>query len=221
MPSRLTSRTASPSPRATSSSSTAPPPSTRDYAEYHTDPLVQLNGKPTHDVFVRGHVRIYREGQVFVGERAVYNLETKQLHAANFQGDLYPFRFSADSISSIGTGAYLVKDGSFTTSDSSVPDYQLRAKSARIYPGQRIIMRDVTLYVGNLPVFWWPYLYQPLRRDMAYTIRPGFYSGWGFFTLSQWNFPIADNWDGRIQADYREQRGLGARPRYQLPLRPR
>jgi lipopolysaccharide assembly outer membrane protein LptD (OstA) len=170
-----------------------------DYGEYHPD---------THDVFVRGHVRIYREGEVFVGERAVYNMETKELHAANFQGDFYPFRFSAESVSSIGKGAYLVKDSSFTTSDSSIPDYQLRAKSARIYTGQRIIMRDVTLYVGNLPVFWWPYLYQPLRRDMSYTIHPGFYSGWGFFTLSQWNFPIADNWDGRLQLDYREERGL-------------
>ena len=170
-----------------------------DYGEYHTD---------THDVFVRGHVRIYHEGQVFVGERAVYNLETKQLHAANFQGDLYPFRFSADSLSSIGPGAYLVKDGSFTTSDSSVPDYQLRAKSARIYTGQRIILRDVTLYIGNVPVFWWPYIYQPLRRDMSYTLHPGFYSGWGFFTLSEWNFPIADKWDGRLHIDYREQRGV-------------
>ena len=64
-----------------------------DYGEYHPD---------THDVFVLGHVRIYREGQIFVGERAVYNLETKQLHAANFQGDFFPFRFSANSISSLG-----------------------------------------------------------------------------------------------------------------------
>jgi lipopolysaccharide assembly outer membrane protein LptD (OstA) len=171
-----------------------------DYGEYHTD---------THDVFVRGHVRIYREGEIFVGERAVYNLETKKLHAANFRGDFYPFRFSADSVSSLSPGAYLVRDASFTTSDSSIPDYQLRAKSARIYSGQRIIMRNVTLYVGNVPVFWWPYLYQPLRRDMSYVIHPGYYTGWGFFTLTQWNFPIADNWEGTLHADYRDQRGIG------------
>jgi len=171
-----------------------------DYGEYHTD---------TRDVFVRGHVRIYNEGQVFVGDRAVYNFETRQLHAANFKGDFFPFRFSADSVSSLsGTSAYLVKDASFTTSDSSIPDYQLRAKSARIYPGQRIILRNVTMYVGNLPVFWWPYLYQPLRRDMAYTVHPGYYSGWGFFTLSQWNFPIGDNWNARLHLDYRDQRGV-------------
>ena len=171
-----------------------------DYGEYHTE---------THDVLVRGHVRIYRQGEIFVGERAVYNLETKKLHAANFEGDFYPFRMSADSLSTIGTGQYLVRDASVTTSDSSVPDYQLRAKSARIYQGQRIILRNVTLYVGNLPVFWWPYLYQPLRRDLAYSIRPGYYSGWGLFALSQWNFPIADNWGGVLHVDYRQQRGLG------------
>ena len=84
----------------------------------------------------------------------------------------------------------------------------MRAKSARIYPGQRVILRDVTLYVGNIPVFWWPYLYQPLRRDMAYNLHPGFYSNWGFFTLSTWNFPIADNWDARLHVDYREEKGL-------------
>lgn len=170
-----------------------------DYGQYHTD---------THDVFVTGHVRIYSGGQVFVGDRAVYNLETKQLHAADFQGDFYPFRFSAESVSSMKGGAYLVKDGSFTTSDSSSPDYQLRAKSARIYPRERIILYNVTLYVGNLPVFWWPYLYQPLRRDMSYALHPGYYSGWGFFTLSEWNFPITENWDGRLLIDYREERGL-------------
>ena len=171
-----------------------------DYGQYHTD---------THDVFVSGHVRIYQEGQVFVGERAVYNLETKQLHAANFQGDLYPFRFSADSVSSLQKGGYLVKNGQFTTSDSSAPDYHLRATSARIYPGQRIVMYNVKLYVGNTPVFWWPYLLQGLRRDMSYSIKPGYYSDWGFFTLTGWNFPIAENWDGRLLVDYREQRGLG------------
>ena len=67
----------------------------------------------------------------------------------------------------------------------------------------------MTLYVGNVPVFWWPYLYQPLRRDMSYTLHPGFYTGWGFFTLSQWNFPITENWEGTLHADYRDQRGLG------------
>ena len=175
-----------------------------DYAQYHADE----NDPLWHEALVIGHVRIYQEGQVFVGERAVYNLQTKTLHASNFEGDMYPFRFSADSLSTLSKGAYIVKDATFTTSDSSMPDYHLGAKSARIYPGQRVIMRDVTLYLGNVPVFWWPYLYQALRRDMSYTVHPGMYTGWGFFTLTEWNFPIADNWDARLYADFRDERGL-------------
>ncbi|MGA3171878.1 MAG: hypothetical protein ABSE62_12805 [Chthoniobacteraceae bacterium] len=170
-----------------------------DHGEYHTD---------SHDVLVTGHVRIYQEGQVFLGERAVYNIETKKIHGSNFRGGFYPYQFSADTISTIGPGAYLVRNGIFTTSDSSKPDYQLRAKHARIYPGQRIILYDVTLYVGNTPVFWWPYIYQALRKDMAYQLHPGFYSDWGFFTLTSWNFPITQNWEGRLLIDYRADRGL-------------
>src|ERR1700710_1110151 len=38
-----------------------------DYGQYSPD---------THDVLVTGNVRIFREGQLFTGERAIYNLET-------------------------------------------------------------------------------------------------------------------------------------------------
>ena len=41
-----------------------------DYAQYNPE---------TRDVLVQGNVRIYREGQLFTGERALYNLETKRL----------------------------------------------------------------------------------------------------------------------------------------------
>src|SRR5690349_5540174 len=45
-----------------------------DFAQYNPD---------TRDVLVTGNVRIYREGQLFTGERALYNLETKRLSAAD------------------------------------------------------------------------------------------------------------------------------------------
>src|SRR5438067_3297891 len=61
-----------------------------DYAQYNAD---------TRDVFVLGNVRIYREGQVFVGERAVYNLETKALRTADFRSEFYPFFISAGTLS--------------------------------------------------------------------------------------------------------------------------
>src|SRR5438093_540457 len=72
-----------------------------DYAQYNPE---------THDVLVRGNVRIYREGRLFTGERAVYNLETKQLRAADFRGDFFPMHFAGETLSSLGGNSFKVRD---------------------------------------------------------------------------------------------------------------
>lgn len=171
-----------------------------DYAQYNPD---------TRDVLVRGNVRIYNGGQLFTGERAIYNLETKQLRGSDFSGDQYPFRFSAGTISSTNPKEYLVKDAIFTTSDSSKPDYQIKAKSVRIYPGDRVIFTNATFYLGKLPVFWFPYLWQSLQEDTSFTITPGFNSIWGAFALGQYTFPISDTAVGQVRLDLRSTRGIG------------
>ncbi len=205
-----------------------------DYGQYNPD---------THDVLVRGNVRIYRNpeasgnigadktkktssnslatsggGQLFIGERAVYNLETKQLRGADFRGDSYPFRFAADTLSSTGPNAFTAKDAIFTTSDSSQPDYYIKAKSVRIYPKNRIIFTGATLYVGKTPVFWFPYLFQSLEHDTSFSLTPGYLSQWGAFLLGQYSFPIAQDWEGKIRLDLRSTRGVavGFESRYKI-----
>jgi hypothetical protein len=141
-----------------------------DYGQYNPD---------TRDVFLSGNVRLYREGRVFLAERALYNLETKIFSTADFQGETIPFRFGGESLSTLGANAYLVKDGLFTTSDSSKPDYYIRAKTIRIYAKDRVVFSNVRLYVGRTPVFWYPYLYQSLNAESGFLYTPGYNSTWG------------------------------------------
>ncbi len=171
-----------------------------DYAQYNPD---------TRDVFVRGNVRIYREGRVFAGERAIYNLETKRLRTADIRGAEYPYAFSAESIFTVGGREIKATDAIFTTSDSSKPDYYLKAKGVRIYPDDRIIFTGVKLYVGRTPIFWFPYLYQSLKKDAAFTLSPGYSSRWGAFVLTKYTFPISENASGEFRFDLRSQRGVG------------
>jgi hypothetical protein len=171
-----------------------------DYAQYNPE---------TRDVLVRGNVRIYRDKFVFIGDRAVYNLETKQLHAADFKGDSYPFFFSADTVATLGANAFQTGDATFTTSDSSKPDYHLKAKTVRIYQKDHIVFSNVCLYIGKTPVFWWPYLYQPLDNDVGYRFSPGYRSTWGAFILTQYIFPIGDKMSGTLHFDPYSKRGVG------------
>jgi len=171
-----------------------------DYAQYNPD---------TRDVFLSGNVRIYRDGRLFTGERAIYNLETKILNMADFAGETPPFRYTGSSLSTIGPNAYLVKDGIFTTSDSSMPDYSIRAKTVRIYPKNRIVFMDVRLYMGRTPIFWYPYLYQSLDKDQSFNFTPGYGTTFGAFLLNQLTFPLGADIAGRVRLDLYSTRGIG------------
>jgi LPS-assembly protein len=171
-----------------------------DYGQYNPD---------THDVLVTGNVRIFREGQLFTGERAIYNLETKQLTGSDFHGSMYPFRFSAETIHSVGGNGYKVEHMEATTSDNSKPDYTIRARSARIYPNDRIILNNVYVYIGRTPILWFPWVYQSLKKENAMTFSPGYSSTLGTYLLTKYTFPISDTLSGDLRLDLMTTRGVG------------
>src|SRR3954469_23413638 len=53
----------------------------------------------THDIEVEGNVRLYRGTHLYVGERGVYNIDTKEIHAHNMRGEYEPYFLAADEIS--------------------------------------------------------------------------------------------------------------------------
>jgi LPS-assembly protein len=169
-----------------------------DYAQYNSS---------THDVELRGHVRIYRDTSVYTAESGVYNTETKKIRAENGQTESQPYFLSGANVTSISDNGYLVQNGTFTTHDSAKPDFHLHAQKIRIYEEDRVIFQYVTAYVGNVPIFWWPYLYQSLDNAFSFTISPAYYSTWGPSLLTQVTFPITDNIQGRVRLNYYGRRG--------------
>ncbi len=170
-----------------------------DYAQYNPD---------TRDVLIVGNVRIYREGHLTTGDRALYNFETKLLRTADFQGAVYPYLFQGQSISSMEAGSFQINGAVLTTSDSSKPDYRLKAKSVQIYPGNRVILKNVSIVIGDTTVFWLPYVYQSLNRNEGFNFTPGYDSNWGAFVLTQYGFPISKNLHGLLHLDLRTERGV-------------
>ena len=169
-----------------------------DYAQYNPN---------TRDVLAIGNVRIYRDGSLFVGDRALYNLETKLLRTANFRGEHYPFLFQAETANSIEGNAFEIQNGLLTTSDSSKPDYYVKAKSVRIYPNDSVVFTNATLYIGRTPVFWFPWMYQNLKKDAGFSFTPGYGKGWGAYLLTQYGVPISDTLNGIVRFDLRSTRG--------------
>src|SRR6202023_3273830 len=110
-----------------------------DHAEYNSD---------SHDIFLKGNVRFYRDRYAFTADRAVYNTQTKELKLSDFGGPKHPFQVLGDNLLSVTENQYTIFNGFLTTSDSSKPDYQLRARQIRIYGSDRIIFFYVTFFFG-------------------------------------------------------------------------
>ncbi len=169
-----------------------------DYAQYNST---------THDVELRGHVRIYRDTSLYIAESGVYNTDTKKIRAINGRTESQPYLLSGANVSSIEENGYLIRDGTFTTHDSAKPDFHLHARKIRVYEKDRVIFQYVTAYIGKVPVFWWPYLYQSLSDTFSFTVSPAYTSTWGPSLLTQVTFPITDNIKGRARFDYFGRRG--------------
>ncbi|PYL14948.1 MAG: hypothetical protein DMF46_07655, partial [Verrucomicrobia bacterium] len=170
-----------------------------DYAQYNSR---------THEVLAVGHVRIYRDISLYIADRGIYNIDTKKIRATNMRTESEPYFVSGENVSEISENGYLVENGIFTTHDAPTADFHLRAQTIRIYEKDRVIFRNVTFYVGKVPIFWWPYVYQSLSDAFSFTVSPAFLTSWGPSLLTQVTFPITDDIKGRIRLDYRGRRGV-------------
>lgn len=162
----------------------------------------------TREILVEGHVRIYRATGLFVGDRAIYNVDTKEIRAVDMRTDKAPYLIGGENVTTISEGAFLVSKGTFTTHDSSNPDFRLKAKTVRIYENDRVVFQNVTFFVKDVPVFWWPYMYQSLNDAFSYMVSPAYLSSWGPSILSRVSMPITDDIQMQIRLDYRSRRGL-------------
>ena len=162
----------------------------------------------THEISLEGHVRIYRDTKLYLADRGVYNTETKEIRGAETRTEYNPYFLGGETVNTISENGYRVHNGTFTTHDSSKPDFHFRARSVRVYEKDHVIFQNVTFYAGNVPIFWWPYLYQSLDDAFSFSISPAYLSSWGPALLSQVTFPIGEKIKGRVRLDYRVRRGV-------------
>jgi lipopolysaccharide export system protein LptA len=172
-----------------------------DTAEYH---------QSTGDVFARGNVTIYKDGGVFSGDEIIYNIETGEMTATELRSSLAPIFYETGQVEVPSDTEQMLelRQSLFTTHDRKDPNYKIKAKTVRIYPGEKVVFKSATVYAGGVPVLWLPYLSQPLDDELGYFFTPGYNTGWGGFLLNQYGFMIGDHTLAQLHLDVRSARGV-------------
>ncbi|MCB1208599.1 MAG: LPS-assembly protein LptD [Verrucomicrobiales bacterium] len=168
----------------------------------------------TGDVIAREKVTVWKAGTTYKSENLVYNIKTGELTGNDIRSSitkgtgtlLYAtedFETETKFIERIdGNSTYL------TTHDVANPNFHVTAKQITIYPEDRVVMKGITVYAGKTPVFWLPYVSQPLDDEVGYTFTPGYSSNWGAFLLNQYGVIHGDHTLAKYKLDLRSSRGV-------------
>ncbi|MBT8037507.1 MAG: LPS assembly protein LptD [Verrucomicrobiae bacterium] len=184
---------------------------------------VHLNAK-TKTVVLDGNVSIYQGPSLHRGNHAEYHYGTGHLDTRGLASGLGPILLESDRFRMIdrhGKKAFIGDNAGITTHDVAAPNYWLRSDRTTIYPNDRVIFKNLRVYAGKTPVFWLPYLAQPLNTDLGYHFLPGAKSNWGAYLLNRYGIMLGGELDeetgeredawllSQWHLDLRSRRGVG------------
>lgn len=178
---------------------------------------VKINGDraniclTTKEGVIEGNVVVYQKDSVLSGKKATYNFdaETGIIEQADFSSQLI-----------YGKTPYAVKEGPdkistrksyMTTCDLANPHYRIMARSADMFLNDKVVMRNVIIYMGEIPLFYLPYYSYDMKPNRAkVTILPGKDKDWGFYLLTGWRYEFNSYLKGTLRLDYREKKDVAA-----------
>lgn len=168
----------------------------------------------TGDIVAEGRVRIQRDELVWVGESVRYNFLTKTMASEQFRTGHAPVFAGGERISTQQVGESITnqvatgQNAFITTDDIASPGSRVRAREIKVIPGKYVEARHAVLYLGDVPVFYFPYYKQWLDgRGNRFNFVPGYRSSYGPFLLSSYSWVASEQLDGVLHADYRVERG--------------
>lgn len=168
----------------------------------------------TGDVKATGNVTVIKAGATYKGESLVYNVQTGELHGNAVRSSMiHEHGTLLYSLNDLDTETKTVEridgnDAFFTTHDLANPNYKIKARTMTIYPNDRIVMKNVKVYAGKTPIFWLPYLSQPLDDEIGYKFTPGYSDLWGAYLLNQYGVIHGDHTLAQYKLDLRSTRGV-------------
>ncbi len=175
---------------------------TADYVEFH-----ELTG----DALAIGHV-VYEEGvESMTADRASMNIDketgTISVGKLSLADDQF---FTGREILKTGEKTYTIKHGTFTACDSSRPAWLFRSSTANVEQDQYLQAWNTVGYIKGIPVFYFPYIVFPIKRDRqsGFLIPEVSNSTINGFRISNAYFwAITDSQDATLRHTYYDLRG--------------
>ncbi len=164
----------------------------------------------TKDAVAVGNVVLKQDGNVIRGHKIHYNFEKKKGTIIEAEARMKPWYGKGRRAVRVDEDEYAIERGHITTCNLPRPHYRVTARTVKFFEGDRIEVHHAVVFIGRIPVFYFPMFVHLLRDDRPrVTIVPGRNSTWGFYLLTAWRYYLHEWSRGYIHLDWREEKGMG------------
>jgi LPS-assembly protein len=164
--------------------------------------------RSTRILIATGNARIFSGTRVYRGDSITYNLDTKAIISANFTGADYPRFFAGQQVTTPEFNHYRLTNAMFTTSNRANPSFHFHASTIEYRPNDEVVLKNVVLYIGDVPVLYVPLIVQSLTDSRpTYQFQIGNSSQFGYFMDNKYNWVANDKLRGDVEFDVRQDRG--------------
>jgi len=162
------------------------------------------------EAIAEGDVVVTRGEDILKGERINYNFESETGVILNGTTKSGVFYAGGEEMRKVSPKEVDITGGYITTCDLPNPHYRIRSKHVKIYLGDKVVARNVTVSVGGVPVLYLPVYNQPINGKFPkVSLVPGRDKKWGTYLLSAYRYYMSDEAKGYLHLDYRQNKGFG------------
>ena len=173
---------------------------------------VTVNHK-TGEVIASGNILMLRDDNLWEGQELVYNYKTKQGDFGESSMYFEPVYITAEETERVSSNEYVMYNARITTCSGDKPLIYAKAREVRIIDedkesGRFIKAKDVTFYVGKVPVLYTPRWQRHLGyRIFSFTVGLG--GNLGAFVMGQAELHPTDWLTATTHFDLYSSRGVG------------
>lgn len=163
------------------------------------------------EAHAEGHVVVISDQGTVWADEAFYNFGIKKGEFTNARIMAHPIFGQAQTISKINENYYVLSNGYLTTSDYDTPEWRVRSRHIEVFPGQKAVAHDSTMFLGPVPVMYFPKYTQDLRDNRPHIrVTPGFSKKWGMSLLTAYRVYPVDGIGLTYHVDYREKKDIAS-----------
>ncbi len=161
-----------------------------------------------------GRVKLIKNGDTLTCDRLDVDLVNEQGVASN--GSIFVqqknFRVRGKRLAKVGPEEYHLEQGVFTTCDGESPSWKFTASNLDVTLDEYATGRDAVFYLKDLPLFYFPYLVFPVKRERQSGFlfpRVGNSTQKGFTLDIPYYWAISPSQDATFDLDIQTKRGVG------------